>query len=633
MFATLERLASDELRGRFTFSADIDRAARELADAYRAAGIAPVGDDYVVPYALATGIATARPIALTVGGKPLAASAVVPAAGARSGQVRGELVFVGYAAASVVEPVESVEAGDPSTPVVPPEPPPPAYDDLAGVDVAGKIALVLLDAPGGGDMGGLFRRLMGERERFEAAAGPLREANDATGMAALHRASRATIAAWLRPFLRGQPLPAGFLEPPSDPLAGLDLRELLEPVMAMAAALPGPRFDQAAYDLATKLERLKAAGALGVIAVRGPRSFLDDADRKAATLADPRELGVREASADAGLPVVEVQWTALDPLVRAALTRAKPPRSSEGGATKLAAARDRSALGREQDAIAATFTPRSRALGIEVALDLAVAPIEQRAPNVLAVFPGTERPAEFVMIGAHLDHLGVAGEGTCTAATVAGQTDTICNGADDNASGSAMVHAIARTWAAAGYRPKRTVVFAHYSGEELGLHGSRALATAPPDAAPFKGGKMVAMVNLDMVGRLGPRGLAIGGISSSSGWMPLLDRLGTRGLRTLYERSIASRSDHANFYRQQIPVLFFFTHVHGDYHRATDHVDKIERASMATIGGLVLDVVTALAEGHEVPFTPPQLPEEGLNNALPGDNPATVEKVVKRGEG
>jgi Zn-dependent M28 family amino/carboxypeptidase len=113
-------------------------------------------------------------------------------------------------------------------------------------------------------------------------------------------------------------------------------------------------------------------------------------------------------------------------------------------------------------------------------------------------------------------------------------------------------------------------VFTHFAGEELGVLGSKALAEAPP----FERKRVVAMLNLDMVGRLGPKGLAIGGLGSSDAWMPLLDKVGSAGIEILYEGSVATRSDHASFYRKDIPVLFFFTGVHSDYHRPGDHATR-----------------------------------------------------------
>jgi Zn-dependent M28 family amino/carboxypeptidase len=188
-----------------------------------------------------------------------------------------------------------------------------------------------------------------------------------------------------------------------------------------------------------------------------------------------------------------------------------------------------------------------------------------------------------------------------------------------------MILELARAWQASGQRPRRTLVFVHFAGEELGLRGSQALAADPP----FDLGKVTAMINLDMVGRLGPRGLAIGGLHSSDAWMPLLDEIGAKGMSVLYEGSVATRSDHASFYRKAIPVLFFFTGTHADYHRPGDHADKINVEGMQSIGDLVADVGLALAEGLAVPYQKPAF-GDGFSNGLPGSNPETVVKRVKK---
>ena len=230
-------------------------------------------------------------------------------------------------------------------------------------------------------------------------------------------------------------------------------------------------------------------------------------------------------------------------------------------------------------------------------------PRMEPVPNVLATIPGSDLAHEIVILGAHYDHIGTEQSGVfCRdAAGVDDPTDGICNGADDNASGTAMVLAVARAMAAAGYRPRRSIVFAHFAGEELGLHGSRALVDEPPDAAPFAGGRVTAMVNLDMVGRLGEQGLEIGAVSTSKAWVPLLDRVRPPSLTVAYTPAVDSRSDHANYARAGVPVLFFFTGLHEDYHRTSDELDKINTEGMAQIGEMVLQLVRTLGDGEAVP--------------------------------
>ncbi len=228
------------------------------------------------------------------------------------------------------------------------------------------------------------------------------------------------------------------------------------------------------------------------------------------------------------------------------------------------------------------------------------------APNVLAWIEGSERPDEIVLLGAHYDHIGTKDFGTfCRAPDEdTDPGDVICNGADDNASGTALLMNIARAIGTSGYRPKRTLVFAHFAGEELGLHGSRGLAETPPGVAPFTKGHVVAMLNMDMVGRLGPEGLEVGGEKTSAAWPALLAASTPASLKVQHPDAVNSRSDHAHWFRQGIPVLFFFTGLHADYHRTSDEFEALNMSGIAEIGALVLGVTMALAEGAEIPATP-----------------------------
>jgi Zn-dependent M28 family amino/carboxypeptidase len=171
-------------------------------------------------------------------------------------------------------------------------------------------------------------------------------------------------------------------------------------------------------------------------------------------------------------------------------------------------------------------------------------------------------------------------------------------------------------------------VFVSFSGEEMGLLGSAALAKNPP----FDRDKVVAMVNIDMIGRLKTKGLMIGGLATSKQWMPMLDEIGAKGMEVTYERSSTSRSDHANFFRYDIPSLFFFTGTHSDYHRPGDHVEEINEKGLASIGELMIELAVGLAEGAKIEWSKP--PEnEGLVGRLPGQDESTVEKKVEAVEG
>ncbi|MBK9753201.1 MAG: M20/M25/M40 family metallo-hydrolase [Nannocystis sp.] len=617
MAADIGVLAADEFRGRYTLSPDLQRAAEFLVRRYGELGLQPCGPGFAVDFPLRTGARLSSPARLElVRGKRATAMTeaefvVLPQSG--SGVVQGELVFVGYAAVS--EPAEmdtkadgeatkkedtrgasgSAAGGNAVDGSVSASA--PAYDDLAGIDVKGKVALVLLEAPGRPDPMAMFTRMREESEAFATVAAPLKAAKDVAGLKKLHAEARGRLLAMVEAYVPASAT-ASVWPLPEDVLAvEYDLNKVASGLMRAAAKLPGPQFGFSAGSVKAKVERLVKAGAVGVIVVRGPRSFLSAGEREAdelPTLASAA--GGRLPGEPLAVPVVQMKWKRAEQLL------GKPK------------------LSKLQAQIDAEKRPHSRALGLTVSLAVAVEPVTIAVPNVLASLSGGDLKQEIVMIGAHYDHIGVEGLGQCGAAG----DDKICNGADDNASGTAMVLELARAWKQSGRTPRRTIVFTHFAGEELGVLGSKALA----EALPFGDARVVAMVNLDMVGRLGPKGLAIGGLGSSDAWMPLLDKLGSAGLEILYEGSVATRSDHASFYRKDIPVLFFFTGVHSDYHRPGDHADKINLVGMTAIGEIVGGVMLALGDGLAVPWKPAG-PQGGLSQGLPGSDPKTVIKRVK----
>lgn len=588
-------LASDELQGRFTFDPSIEQVAGWLGEQYRGMGLVPLEGlgDMRVPYALRTKAEAGPASALVVKGKPVDAKQFTPRAEGNAGTAKGELVFVGYAAK--LSPPAAV-AGEDAKPFEP-------YDDLAGIDVKGKVVLMLDQAPNSPDLMALFGEMQRISEEFETAAAPLREKDDLAGLGKLHGKARKQLVALVEPFADTSKLGDAFwtVEDAKAPLNMMALGSMI------AEQQSGPQFDPFEHMLGSKLERLHAAGAAGVIVVQGPRSFLGKAAREADEL--PGVLGREQTMMGqkrrvvpdgVSIPVVQLRWKQADKLFRI-----------EG-----------KKLSQVQAEIDADTKPASRALGVEVEItsDLAFESVE--APNVVAVLPG--KTAELVVIGAHFDHIGNSETGMCSEVVRKDVSDKICNGADDNASGTAMLVELARAIVASGEQPQRTIVFTHFSGEELGLLGSKALA----HDARFPMDRVVAMVNLDMVGRLGAQGLAIGGISTSNEWMPLLERLGHREMEVLYEGSTTTRSDHAWWFHRAVPVLFFFTGIHGDYHRAGDELDEISREGLDKIGGLVGGVVWALASGEALTWAAPAEGTSGIGRGLPGSDPSTVIKHV-----
>ena len=232
------------------------------------------------------------------------------------------------------------------------------------------------------------------------------------------------------------------------------------------------------------------------------------------------------------------------------------------------------------NAVSTTRRPASFPTGTRARLRVEKVVDEVRAANVIGILPGTD-PAlasEAVVIGAHYDHLG--------------RTDgVVYPGADDNASGTAVVLGLARAFAAAG-GADRTLVFALFGAEELGLIGSRHYVDHP--AVPLD--RTVAMVNFDMVGRLSGRTLSVGGGDSGNRLRALVTAAAQlERLAPDVHGSPYGPSDHARFYAAGVPVLFFYTGAHSDYHRPSDTADKIDAAGMARVAALGARVIDGLA--------------------------------------
>jgi hypothetical protein len=215
--------------------------------------------------------------------------------------------------------------------------------------------------------------------------------------------------------------------------------------------------------------------------------------------------------------------------------------------------------------------------------------------NVIAALDG-EDPVlarEWIVIGAHYDHLGHGGSGSLV------KERLIHNGADDNASGVAvMLRAAERL--AAGPKLARSVLFVAFTGEESGLLGSAYFVAHPT----LGGAPMVAMINLDMVGRLGRGPLITYGVDTAEEWKSLLDPAADRAGVTLATRGDGyGPSDHTSFYLKDVPVLHFFTNTHPDYHRPTDDWPQIDAPGMERVATLVADVAVQLADRKPAALT------------------------------
>jgi hypothetical protein len=273
-------------------------------------------------------------------------------------------------------------------------------------------------------------------------------------------------------------------------------------------------------------------------------------------------------------PVLYCQRSFLDPLVTAAL------------GVDLATLEHRIDDG---------LKPQSRAMeGWSVRGRADVRRTEATVKNVLAILPGEGPLAEeYVVLGAHYDHLGMGGPGSLEP-----NSHAVHNGADDNASGVAVLLEVARELAARPKKPRRSVVFIAFTGEEEGLLGSAYYVQNP--VFPLE--KTVAMVNMDMVGRLRDDKLIVLGAATSGRFEGLLEGLNARHHFQLTRTSDGlGPSDQASFYARKIPVMHFFTGTHADYHRPTDDFDKLNIAGMRRVAAMVADTVETLAQEQARP--------------------------------
>lgn len=241
-----------------------------------------------------------------------------------------------------------------------------------------------------------------------------------------------------------------------------------------------------------------------------------------------------------------------------------------------------------------SLEPNSFLLPLDQPLEVSVKrqPVDLVGRNVIGVLPGSD-PAladEYVVIGAHYDHVGDNDAGE------------IWNGADDNGSGTVSLLGVMDAVAAlpADQRPKRSLIFVAFSGEELGLIGSYQFLVGgfvDPE-------QIVGMVNLDMVGRAADSSVYVVGTQSAEGLADMIRARGEgTGLRLRFDNEeFFDRSDQVGFYYAGIPIVFFNTDEHDDYHKPGDTADKILYDDMARIATVALRTIRGLADGDRLPF-------------------------------
>lgn len=241
-------------------------------------------------------------------------------------------------------------------------------------------------------------------------------------------------------------------------------------------------------------------------------------------------------------------------------------------------------------------TPASFLLeGWRIEGEINVRRVEAEVKNVLAVLEGDGPHAdETIILGAHYDHLGRGGEGSFVPTV-----KEVHNGADDNASGTTALLECARLLSASGKKPARRIVFMAFTGEERGLIGSARYCKEP--LFPLE--KTVAMLNMDMVGRLRDDKLTVQGCDTADEFKTIVDTLNDSNyhFHVTHQSGGFGPSDHASFYGKKIPVIHFFTGLHGDYHRPTDDADKVNVPGLVRIAHLVSGVAERIAALPERP--------------------------------
>ena len=284
------------------------------------------------------------------------------------------------------------------------------------------------------------------------------------------------------------------------------------------------------------------------------------------------------AAADQGaIGVILVSGQSFDPDDRLeALSGKQPPvtvpviQMTRSAADRFLLSTGADSLERYEDDIIGQLRSLSFPTGAAISVAVDLEPMEVESSNILAFLEGSDPDLkdQYVIIGAHHDHLGMGGEGSSSR-----RQDTVAvhNGADDNASGVAGVLEISEKLVTES--PARSILFATFGAEEMGLVGSKYLVEHPPVDLS----KVQAMINLDMIGRLNEeRQLQIGGVGTSPGFESLLDSLNQSfGFKLKFSNEGYGPSDHAAFYAQDIPVIFISTGGHPDYHTPDDDLDRI----------------------------------------------------------
>lgn len=353
-------------------------------------------------------------------------------------------------------------------------------------------------------------------------------------------------------------------------------------------------------DVRWKAIAAREQGAAGLVVIASAENFKDDRLSR---------LSYDNSAGEAGLPVVVVSRQAAARF----LELSGPAQLTELEKKLQALLNPQPAAATEQYDVKVKLV--SEPLNFSLSLSTEIVRRDAAAYNVVGILDGSDPVLknEVIVIGAHYDHLGRGGSGS-----LATREGDIHHGADDNASGVAGVLELARIFAADRKSLKRTIVFIAFSGEEEGLLGSNFYVNHP--IMPL--GQTIAMINMDMIGRMKENKLIIGGVGTASDWRKLINNAnlqvdpnsivktgptsdiafsGTTTFTLTLNEDGYGPSDHSSFYAKQVPVLFFFTGTHDDYHKPTDTAEKINYEDEARVLGFVSRIVRSIDAGATRP--------------------------------
>jgi hypothetical protein len=531
LLTDIKYLASDELEGRGVGMPGLDTAADYIRDQFAKVGLKldSAGGGPYQTFTMNTGATLGAPNSLEIVGpesKKLTLAQntdFVPQSFGASGEFSGELVFCGY----------GIEAPDKN------------FDEYAGIDLKGKVAIIMRKVPQQDNPHSSFSNSRGG----VSSHGELRTKLD-------------------RAFAKGA-VAVLFV---NDPYSGRnELEQDKKQVAKLADAVATAAVDFEAVDpkdpekLAEARKKLseevgKYKAGKGHLGTTEPDTLM--------------KFGYGGSEAIRNLPVMHITRAVCDSVLKPVLDKTL---------TDLESAIDKDL--KPQSAVLTGWTA-----GGVVTVERKQALVK----NVVAVLEGIGPKAdETIVVGAHYDHVGRGGVGSF----VPGSNE-VHNGADDNASGTVSLLEVARRLGARQEKLPRRIVFVAFTGEEMGLFGSARYTKEPI----FPLDKTIAMVNMDMVGRLQNDKLTIFGAGTSPIWNDMLVKLGKAGHFDLSLKPEGmGPSDHQSFFMKQIPVLHFFTGTHGDYHRPSDDWEKINIPGTERVVEFVEKLVLELANLPERP--------------------------------